>query len=52
MGPKTLRIAHGRLRDDVKGWGGKHLVTNGVIQHPVSHTGAAQSGVGSQRQPN
>ena len=51
-GSKILAIAHGRVRDDVKGWGGKHVVTNGVAWHPISHTGAAQSGACSQRQPN
>ena len=45
-------IAHGRVEDDVKGWGGKLLVTNGVAWRPVSDAGAAQSGVGSQRWPN
>ena len=37
-----MAIAHGRVRDDVKGWGGKHLVTNGVACRLISHTDAAQ----------
>ena len=49
---KNLAIAHRSVRDDLKGWGGKHLVTNGTAWCPVSNTGAAQSRVGSQRWPN
>ena len=45
-------IANGSVRDDVKGWGGKHLVNNDMAWCPVSHTGAAQWGAGIQRQPN
>ena len=40
------------MRDDVIGWGGKHLVTNGVAWRPVSHAGVAHLGVGSQKRPN
>ena len=49
-GCKNLVIAHGKVRDGVKGW--ERLVTHGMAWHPVSHTGAAQSGVGNQRQSN
>ena len=49
---KNLAIVHGSVRDDVKGWGGKHLMANGMARYPVGDTGASQSGAGSQRWPN